>query len=110
MFCRGKFHPTQVIDDAIVSSDREKSSMIINNPERGDLFYIKALTSPKALICDPFLGSGTTACAVASLGQGRRFWAAEIDPETCKIARNRVAAELRSVGGKKTLAAKVATQ
>src|SRR5271166_1577028 len=55
--------------------------------------------SPKALICDPFLGSGTTACAVASLGQGRRFWAAEIDRETCKIARNRVAAELRSVGG-----------
>ncbi len=110
MFCRGKYHPTQVIDDAIVSSDREKSHHDHQQPLSEALFYIKALTSPKALICDPFLGSGTTACAVASLVQGRRFWAAEIDPETCKIARNRVAAELRSVGGKKTLAAKVATQ
>ena len=110
MFCRGKYHPTQVIDDAIVSSDREKSHHDHQQPLSEALFYIKALTSPKALICDPFLGSGTTACAVASLGQGRRFWAAEIDPETCKIARNRVAAELRSVEEKKTLAAKVATQ
>ena len=88
----------------------ERKGATISTTSERSSFYIKALTSPKALICDPFLGSGTTACAVASLGQGRRFWAAEIDPETCKIARNRVAAELRSVGGKKTLAAKVATQ
>ena len=110
VFCRGKFRPTQVFDDAVISEDREKAFHDYQQPVSEAIFFIKALTSPKALICDPFLGSGTTACAVASLGQGRRFWAAEIDPETCKIARNRVAAELRSVGGKKTLAAKVATR
>ena len=50
-----------------------------------------APSGPKSVVCDPFLGSGTTACAVSRLGQGRRFWGAEIDAETCAIARRRVA-------------------
>jgi hypothetical protein len=32
----------------------------------------------------------TRACAVARLGQGRRFWGAEIEAEICAIARRRV--------------------
>lgn len=96
MFCRGKYHPTQVIDDAIVSSDKEKSHHDHQQPLSEALFYIKTLTRPRAVIGDPFLGSGTTACAVASLGHGRKFCGSEIDPDTCKIARNRVAEELRS--------------
>jgi DNA modification methylase len=101
---------TNVFDDAVISEDREKAYHDYQQPVSESVFFIKALTRPRAVICDPFLGSGTTACAVTRLGQGRRFWGAEIDHDTCKIARSRVAELLRSLGGEKTSAAKVATR
>ena len=42
------------------------------------------------LICDPFIGSGTT--AVACKESGRRYIGIEISPEYCEIARNRIKA------------------
>ena len=42
------------------------------------------------IICDPFLGSGTTAVACKELG--RRYIGIEISPEYCEIARNRIKA------------------
>jgi ParB-like chromosome segregation protein Spo0J len=96
MFCRGAYCPRQVFDDAVISEDREKAFHDYQQPMSEAVFFIKSLTRPKAVICDPFLGSGTTACAVARLGQGRRFLGAEIDAGTCRIARNRVAQELRT--------------
>jgi DNA modification methylase len=62
------------------------------------LFFIGALTGSKATVCDPFLGSATTACACVRLGGNRRFWGAEVDPETYAIGRGRVAEEARSGG------------
>jgi hypothetical protein len=56
----------------------------------------EALTRPKSVVCEPFLGSGTTACAVARLGQGRQFWGSEVDSETSGLARHRVAQELKT--------------
>lgn len=53
-------------------------------------YYIRRLTAPGALVCDPFAGSGTT--AVVALALGRRFVGAELDPETCAVARQRIAA------------------
>jgi DNA modification methylase len=70
------------------------------------LFYIGALTGPKSVVCDPYLGAGTTACACTRLGGGRRLWGAEVDPKTCALARSRVAEEVRSGASP---AAKVAT-
>ena len=84
MFCRGKYRPRQVFDDAVITEDREKTYHDYQQPLSEALFFIKALTRPKATVCDPFLGSATTACAVARLGQGRRFWGAEIDADTCR--------------------------
>jgi DNA modification methylase len=46
--------------------------------------------------CDPFLGSATTACACVRLGGNRRFWGAEVDLQTCAIARSRVAEEVHT--------------
>jgi hypothetical protein len=101
VFCRGKFHPDRVFDDAVISQEREKTHHDCQQPLSEALFYIKALTGPKATVCDPFLGSGTTACAVARLGQGRRFWGSEIDADTWRIARSRVAQDLTA--GKPTV-------
>ncbi len=97
-FYRGRYQARRVFDDAILSTERDKSYHDHQQPLSEALFYIGALTRPKAVVCDPFLGSGTTACAVARLGQGRRFWGSEIDADTCRIARSRVAQEL-SAGG-----------
>jgi site-specific DNA-methyltransferase (adenine-specific) len=93
-FSRGRYRAGRVFDDVILSTERDKSYHEHQQPLGEALFYIKALSRPKATICDPFLGSGTTACAVARLGQGRRFWGSEIDAETCRVARSRVAQEL----------------
>ena len=53
-------------------------------------YYIRRLTTPGELVCDPFAGSGTT--AVAALGMGRGFVGAELDPETYAVARGRISA------------------
>lgn len=52
-------------------------------------YYIRRLTAPGALVCDPFAGSGTT--VVVTLALGRRFVGAELDPETYAVARQRIA-------------------
>jgi site-specific DNA-methyltransferase (adenine-specific) len=53
-------------------------------------YYIRRLTEPGALVCDPFVGAGTT--AVVALALGRRFVGAELDPETYAVARQRIEA------------------
>jgi DNA modification methylase len=40
-----------------------------------------------AIVCDPFMGSGTTACAARLLGH--RFVGFELDGETCRLANER---------------------
>ena len=47
------------------------------------------LTKPGALVCDPFLGGGTT--AVACLALGRRFVGCDIDATAVEKAKGRVA-------------------
>jgi site-specific DNA-methyltransferase (adenine-specific) len=98
LFARGQYRAGKVFDDAIVSTDYDKTHHDHQQPLGEALFFIKALTRPKATICDPFLGSATTACACVRLGCGRRFWGSELDPDTYAIARSRVAEEVRSGG------------
>jgi DNA modification methylase len=90
MFCHGAYRPLQSFDDAVITRDPEKSLHDRQQPLSEATFYIKALSGPKSVVCDPFLGSGTAACAVCRLGQGRLFRGAEIDAETCAIACRRV--------------------
>lgn len=53
------------------------------------------LTEPGDVICDPFMGSGTT--AVAAILEGRHFVGCDISPEYVETARKRIAKALRSV-------------
>jgi site-specific DNA-methyltransferase (adenine-specific) len=50
---------------------------------------VRDYTRPGDLVCDPFVGSGTT--AVAALSEGRRFIGAEAMPEHHAIATRRLA-------------------
>jgi site-specific DNA-methyltransferase (adenine-specific) len=49
---------------------------------------VRLFTNESDLICDPFMGSGTT--AIAALSQGRRFIGIEQDPKYYAIARARI--------------------
>jgi adenine-specific DNA-methyltransferase len=49
---------------------------------------IRALTRPRALVVDPFLGSGSTAAAAAL--EGRRFAGCDVAVQYIEIARKRV--------------------
>jgi hypothetical protein len=55
----------------------------------GYLWQIEHFTKPNDLICDPFLGGGTT--AVAALQLKRRFVGFDVDPEKVAISRGRLA-------------------
>ncbi len=65
-------------------------------PEELPRRLIKLFSFPGALVLDPFLGSGTTAIAAATLG--RRFYGVDRNPEFVARARQRLGAEL-SRGG-----------
>ncbi len=53
---------------------------------------IQLYTQPGDLICDPFMGSGTT--GVAAIALGRRFLGIEIEPGYHEIARRRLEARV----------------
>lgn len=53
------------------------------------IWVIENYTKPGDLVCDPFMGSGTT--CVACLKTGRRFVGIERDPGYFKIAEKRIA-------------------
>jgi hypothetical protein len=109
LFCRVEYRKGKVFDDAVISTDRDRTYHDYQQPLGAALFYVGELTRPGATICDPFLGSGTTACAFVRLGYGRRFWGSEIDADTYAVARGRIAEEVRLAGTQATPAAQAAS-
>ena len=88
LFSKGKHRVCNAIEDTILGSGREKS----HHPwqQRGDEAekFISKLTDPGDVVCDPFLGSGTTALACKRLG--RRFVGCDVDPDAVEEARSRL--------------------
>ena len=56
---------------------------------------IRQFSGPGDVICDPFIGSGTTALATLEIGEGRTFVGGEIDSENVEISRGRIADWMR---------------
>jgi site-specific DNA-methyltransferase (adenine-specific) len=52
---------------------------------------LERFTEPGQLVCDPFLGAGTTALAAVQLG--RRFVGSDIDNGQVMIAQGRLGAQ-----------------
>jgi len=69
-------------------NDNDKRFHEWGQSESGMADLISRLTKPGQLICDPFLGGGTT--AVVSLALGRRFVGCDIDKECCEKSIQRV--------------------
>lgn len=80
------------LGDVAVSrpNDNDKRFHGWGQSESGMADLIERLTKPGQLICDPFLGGGTT--AVVSLALGRRFVGCDIDAEAVETARQRIEA------------------
>lgn len=71
-----------------VSGGKEKGHHEWQQAESEAAHFIKAMSPPKGLICDPFCGSGTTPAAAKA--HGRKWVAFEIDKRTAEQARIRL--------------------
>jgi 16S rRNA G966 N2-methylase RsmD len=87
-FTRGARAGNRMVDDLVQSHQPKK---IIHPWEQSTdeaLYYIEHLTLPGDLVCDPFMGSGTTLLAALTLG--RRGWGCDIDKRTVALAKSRM--------------------
>lgn len=78
--------------DIVYSRDSKERHHPLNwqQPVDEAVYFVNHLTHPGSFVSDPFLGSGTTAVAVAMAGQGRRFLGCDVDATCTRIARRRV--------------------
>jgi site-specific DNA-methyltransferase (adenine-specific) len=84
---REKAYPSNVLYIAAVSYNTNHSAAFpLALPE----FFIKLFTPEDGVVCDPFLGSGTT--AIAALQNQRDFVGVELLDENIEVIRNRLAA------------------
>lgn len=79
-----------LLDDVFASGADDKRFHHWGQSESGFASLIERLTSPGALIVDPFLGGGTTAVVCRDLG--RRFIGCDIDADAIATTRERLAA------------------
>lgn len=76
-------------------NDNDKRFHHWGQSESGMAALVERLTLPGQLVCDPFLGAGTT--AVACLTRGRRFIGCDIDGSCVETARGRVVLALKDL-------------
>ena len=76
-----------VVND-VLSGGREKTHDPWQQAEPEAAYWIEKLCPPEGIVCDPFLGGGTTAMAAAKL---QRHWVGmEIDPQKALIISARL--------------------
>ncbi len=73
-----------------VKGEPQKTRRVYPNQKPVGLFYwiIKRFTKPEDIICDPYMGSGTT--LLAALKAGRRCIGIDISSKACDIAVERL--------------------
>jgi ParB-like chromosome segregation protein Spo0J len=80
--------PRGWIYDVITLEDSGRVRHRYEQSEQGFVELVEMLTEPGDLVCDPLLGSGTT--AVACLKTGRHFVGCDIDAAAVRITRARL--------------------
>jgi 16S rRNA G966 N2-methylase RsmD len=88
-FSKGKSQ-ADWITDMLESGGKEKDAHEWQKSLSEVEYIIDKLTTPGALVVDPFCGSGTVPAACKKLG--RRWLGCELDSKTARVARGRVAA------------------
>jgi 16S rRNA G966 N2-methylase RsmD len=88
-FVKGTRHDNSVMLRDTLSGGEEKALHDWQQSQVEAQYVIEKLTSEGDLVCDPYLGSGTTAAAAKMLG--RRWIGFERNPDTARIASGRLA-------------------
>jgi 16S rRNA G966 N2-methylase RsmD len=88
-FVKGTRHDNSVMLRDTLSGGEEKALHDWQQSQVEAQYVIDKLTSEGDLVCDPYLGSGTTAAAAKMLG--RRWIGFERNPDTARIASGRLA-------------------
>lgn len=85
---REKAYPTNVLHLATECGNRGHSAAFpVSLPD----WFIRLFTRAGDIVLDPFMGSGTT--AVACIRNKRSFIGIEVNPEFCRLARDRIKRE-----------------
>jgi len=87
-YARPPYTPTTWFEDCYTSEGVEKTAHEWQQSIWCARYYIERLTSPGAVVVDPFIGGGTTAVAAHELG--RTIIGAEIDPQAMAAATTRL--------------------
>lgn len=85
---KGAYHGPR-IGDVFENSLQDKEHHDWGQGETGTSEIVERMTTPGALVLDPFLGGGTT--GVCCIRAGRRFIGFDLDPEVAANARARIA-------------------
>ena len=87
-FVKGTRHENTVMVSDIMSGGKEKEHHEWQQAEAEAEYWIEKLCPVDGIVCDPFLGSGTTAAVAQKLG--RKWIGMEIDENTARIATGRL--------------------
>jgi hypothetical protein len=86
-FVKGTRHDKQRIVHDVVSGGREKSHHDWQQAQSEAEYWIENLCEPDGVVCDPFLGGGTT--AAAAIAKKRKWVGFEIDHDQAVLAMTR---------------------
>jgi DNA methylase len=89
LFTNGTSRRLSRFDDLLESPRRSKDEHPWEQTVDPLVQLIEAFTEPGDLVCDPFLGSGST--AVAAQQAGRQFWGCDVDEVALAHAKERLA-------------------
>ena len=87
-FVKGTRDNNSIMVSDVMSGGREKSHHDWQQAQSEAAYWIEKLTAKDGLVCDPFIGGGTTAAAAKSLG--RQWIGFEISDDVARIASERV--------------------
>ena len=89
-FSKGRYEPRHWFINALSSPGAEKDAHPWQKPLGNVAYYLERFSEPGELVCDPFLGGGTT--AVAAQQAGRRFVGCDLDPGAVEVTLERLRA------------------
>jgi ParB-like chromosome segregation protein Spo0J len=88
IWCTPTGYAGPVHGDLVRSGPKVKNAHVWQQDAEGMEFLVQAFSLPGQLVCDPFVGTGTT--GVAALRLGRRFVGADVDGDAVTLARARL--------------------
>lgn len=87
-FSKGRYVPRHWFMNTLSSPGAEKDAHPWQKPLGNVAYYLQQFSEPGELVCDPFLGGGTT--AVAAQQEGRRFIGSDVDPGAVQVTLERL--------------------